>query len=157
MPLGQQRTMTVEATIGAPAFWKNVDMSGACWPWRGPSNPRGYGRLRFEGRKSYVHRAVYETFFGPIPAGLVVMHVCDNPKCVRPSHLRVGTQIENMRDMAMKGRGRKSNPSSREQSATCRNGHEYAPLNIYRDGKGKRRCRICMKIINDARPRAQSA
>lgn len=75
-----------------------------CWEWAGNRNQHGYGRLD----TTYAHRLSWEFHHGPIPDGLVVMHACDNPPCVNPWHLRLGTQVENMRDMARKGRRKRS-------------------------------------------------
>lgn len=63
----------------------------------------GYGGV---GKNGYAHRAVWEAERGPIPPGMVVMHVCDNPPCVNVEHLRLGTQAENVADMDAKGRRR---------------------------------------------------
>ena len=85
-------------------FVIRVDMTGdGCWEWRGSRTARGYGRFSL-GRMSLAHRAAWHLFVGPIDAGLVVMHTCDNPPCVRPSHLRLGTMADNQGDMARKGR-----------------------------------------------------
>lgn len=77
-----------------------------CWEWQGPLNNKGYGMMyvREFGRRSTSHRASYEFHFGPIPNGLWVLHKCDNPKCLRPSHLFLGTPKDNFHDMLEKGR-----------------------------------------------------
>jgi hypothetical protein len=79
---------------------------GPCQEWTGYRRKNGYGSLGVGGRRGvYAHRHAWETANGPIPKGMHVMHLCDNPPCVRVEHLRLGTHAENMRDMAMKGRG----------------------------------------------------
>ena len=77
-----------------------VDPQTGCWIWTGRITGKGYGD--YNGARA--HRISYEEFNGPIPAGMVVMHTCDNPPCVNPSHLIAGTQLDNMRDMRAKGR-----------------------------------------------------
>ena len=74
-----------------------------CWPWKGSTNGI-YGQLSFESKHWVAHRLVYTLTHGPIEEGLEVMHVCDNPLCCNPAHLMVGTHIENMRQMADRGR-----------------------------------------------------
>lgn len=76
-----------------------------CWEWNGnTSDRRGYGSLRFHGRTVKAHRLAYSTWVGEIPEGMVVMHLCDNPPCINPDHLKVGTNDENMQDMLTKNR-----------------------------------------------------
>ena len=75
-----------------------------CWEWQGHRDEKGYGRLGLAGRSRGAHRLMYETYKGPIPKGLLVRHVCDNPPCVNPSHLLVGTKRDNAVDMAQRGR-----------------------------------------------------
>ncbi|WP_293756498.1 HNH endonuclease signature motif containing protein [Stenotrophomonas sp.] len=80
-------------------------MPSGCWAWTGAKLPRGYGRFYFQGRAQYSHRVALRLLRGAeVPDHLVVMHSCDNPWCVNPEHLSVGTQKENMRDASRKGR-----------------------------------------------------
>lgn len=88
-------------------FWARVFKAGAksCWLWKGTIKD-GYGQLkRPDGTNVYAHRASVEIRNGRrVPDHLVVMHTCDNPRCVNPHHLRVATQRENVLDMHRKGR-----------------------------------------------------
>lgn len=78
----------------------------ACWPWQGAHHTQGYGRCWDTriGKIRYAHRLVYELLRGPIPDGLDILHSCDNPPCVNPAHLRIGTHRENMIEKVEKGR-----------------------------------------------------
>ena len=78
--------------------------NSGCWLWTGTVNRQGYGRW---GKKSrYAHRLVYETRHGAIPPGLCALHKCDNPCCVNPDHIFLGSRADNTRDMYAKGRDR---------------------------------------------------
>ena len=85
-------------------FWGKVDKSGECWNWTGSRKPQGYGQFNISGVPRYAHRVSYELAFGRIPAGALIRHKCDNPLCVRPSHLEPGDQKQNMHDMISRGR-----------------------------------------------------
>lgn len=85
-------------------FWSKVHSTGSCWEWQGHVNKtHGYGQFdwRFALR---AHRAAWLLIFGPIPEELQVLHKCDNKRCVRPSHLFLGTQKTNVHDCVAKGR-----------------------------------------------------
>lgn len=90
-------------------FWAKVNKTDTCWNWTGAQSPAGYGQFgvgdKTTGFKSVLaHRLSYLLQNGLIPNNLEVMHLCDNPSCVNPDHLRVGTHLENMQDMINKGR-----------------------------------------------------
>lgn len=87
-------------------FWSKVDKSHDCWEWTAHRTHDGYGRFTLRhGVPRMAHRVAYELTHGTIPDGLLVCHRCDNPACVRPAHLFLGTNNDNMRDMVAKGRG----------------------------------------------------
>ncbi len=82
-----------------------------CWEWQGARHRNGYGKIGTGGHTggtSLAHRVIWAEANGPIPDGMVIMHACDNPPCVNPSHLVIGTQSDNMHDKIRKGRHQSS-------------------------------------------------
>lgn len=139
----------------ADRLWAKVVKDPAddgCWNWTGArlARPRtgepGYGVMKIGGRAGkveYVHRISYEINVAPIPAGLCVLHHCDNTACVRPSHLFLGTKDDNNKDMAFKGRWRnqyKDNPPTH-----CKRGHPFDAFNTRKGSHGERVCRACAR------------
>lgn len=76
-----------------------------CWLWERSTNRRGYGSFYFEGAHFKAHRASYQAFVSPIADDKCVLHKCDTPSCVNPSHLFIGTNLDNVQDRTKKGRG----------------------------------------------------
>jgi len=85
---------------------KSIINNNQCWEWKGSKNNKGYGRMIINGKFYMAHRLSYALFVNEIPKGMLVCHKCDNPSCVNPDHLFVGTNQDNMDDMKKKGRGR---------------------------------------------------
>lgn len=88
----------------AEHFWLKVDRTGDCWLWQATRRPKGYGTYYINRYPALAHRVAWELTNGPIPAGLDVLHHCDTPPCVRPTHLFLGTQSDNFADAKSKGR-----------------------------------------------------
>jgi hypothetical protein len=103
MPMGVYPRSTAEERLE-----RDVDRSGECWVWTSKHNDLGYGMLMVNYQRWYAHRLAWTLANGPIPDGLCVLHRCDNPPCVRPAHLFLGTRTDNAKDRDQKGRGVKS-------------------------------------------------
>lgn len=76
-----------------------------CQEFEGHRNAKGYGKVSIGGRPYYAHRLAYAMYYGEDPGGMMVCHLCDNPSCINPEHLFLGTAQDNVSDMIAKGRG----------------------------------------------------
>lgn len=123
-------------------------MPSGCWHWNGRIGVRAggheYGRIDDENTVARLtHRIAYVKWVGPLEDDQVLMHICDNPICINPLHLRPGTQADNMHDMANKGRARF------QKITHCKHGHEFTPENtkvwIKDNGRPSRKCIQCSR------------
>lgn len=127
-------------TTDDPLFWKKVDKKeSGCWEWIGCIS-NGYGQLMRKGNHYRAHRYVLMLSGIEVPAHLVVLHACDNPKCVNPDHLSIGTQLDNWNDCVRKDRhargqrnGMHTKPHSR--SIGDKNGAHTHPERLARGEK----------------------
>ena len=85
-------------------FWRKVRKTDNCWEWESSKDRQGYGYFSEKGRTIRSHKMAYVLCIGPIPIDTCVCHKCDNPSCVNPSHLFLGTKRDNTRDCRAKGR-----------------------------------------------------
>ena len=131
----EDQAIRVARTVEALACTEQVTESG-CWVWtKGQVN--GYGRIRVNGRSTYVHRLVYELFVGPIPEGLILDHLCRVRPCCNPYHLQPVTNKENI----LRG---ESPPAQQARKTHCCNGHELSGKNVKEyAGTHRRICQMC--------------
>lgn len=120
-------------------FLERVSKTESCWIWVGGRASNGYGMTRFLGKQMGAHRASWLAFRGAIPPKISVLHRCDNPPCVNPEHLFLGTQKENMRDKIQKGREYQS------KKTHCPSKHPYSGENLFYAKDGRRKCRECSR------------
>jgi len=126
-----------------------------CWIWKGAMSGNAYGTLKVKGRMLRANRVAYELEHGPIPGGLVVRHTCDNPACVNPSHLILGTPKQNTADMLLRGRNAKNDyrAAQRKGAATRRKKtmevvmpYVISQIKVLMDKAIKPTVRTCLKI-----------
>lgn len=97
-------TTPIDVLARFVSTFKPVLESDECWNWPGSKTALGYGVVNLHKKSFYAHRLSFDLFVHPLTSGLVICHRCDNPRCMRPSHLFSGTQKDNLSDMARKGR-----------------------------------------------------
>lgn len=118
-------------------FLEKIDVTPGCWLWTASKRPNGYGQFKVGDSPVPAHRFSYEHYFGSIPEGLQLDHLCRVRSCVNPAHLEPVTQAENIR------RG-ESPPARNARKTHCPQGHAYQGDNLIIDG-GYRRCRTCKR------------
>lgn len=126
-------------------FWVKVEKSDTCWLWTASLAGKGYGQFApggHQGTPLMAHRVAWEITNGAIPDGLFVCHRCDNPKCVRPDHLFLGSNAENMQDASRKGRIKNQNADKTH----CDRGHSLSGDNVFVRWDGYRGCRTCQRL-----------
>jgi hypothetical protein len=90
-----------------------VNVNTGCWEWIGAFKDGRYGQFCLNGKKDRAHRQSWRMVHGEIPAGMCVLHSCDNPSCVNPDHLFLGTKLDNATDMVSKGRSARGESASK--------------------------------------------
>lgn len=108
-----------------------INPETGCWESTNGINGKGYSQFLVDGRNQYGHRLSYEFAYGPIPDGLVIDHLCSNPKCIKPSHLEAVTQVVNM------------SRSKWARQTHCLRGHEFTIDNTYRHKRAHGYARVC--------------
>jgi len=127
-----------------------IEQPNGCLDWPGGTSRNGYGVIYFDGKRVSTHRLAWELVNGPIPEGMVICHKCDNPPCCNPEHMFLGTQSDNLADMAAKHRGRA--PTFKTH---CPQGHEFTEANTFVGPQGCRSCRTCRYAANQRYRRKQ--
>lgn len=97
------KPMPSATELNLDRFWTKVRKAAGCWEWLASKNHKGYGQFAYRRTNFYAHRVSWLLHFGD-PGGLLVLHHCDNPGCVNPEHLYIGTHQDNSNDCMRRGR-----------------------------------------------------
>lgn len=112
-------------------LFDKVKITKDCWIWTGCKKKTGYGKIGDRGKTKLVHRVSYEYFNGPISYGLVIDHLCKTPSCVRPDHLELVSQKENVR------RGKGKRKIGKKGEAWCSSCKEFLSTNLFTLNKSR--------------------
>jgi hypothetical protein len=137
-----------EDTARKRFFSKIEKKPNGCWEWQGYRSPEGYGKFKFKG-ETLAHRVSFRLHGLPLFSKACILHRCDNPPCVNPNHLFLGTRDTNNKDRATKGRTVIYNSSK----IVCKRGHPFNEKNTYYRSGGQRMCRVCACIYQRERNR----
>ena len=129
----------------------SVKVESGCWNWILGKNKRGYGYTYVRGIAIGAHRISFAAFRSGNAHELLTCHHCDNPACVNPHHMFLGTDKENMQDMVKKGRANSGRFATRTH---CKRGHKFTPETTTVSGKS-RWCKICSNMVRNQRRHLQ--
>ena len=144
MPYAIREIPTKLTQDEAARFWSYVDLppsADECWNWRGAARPLGYGMFGLRGEAYGTHRISYTLARGPIPDGLVLDHLCRNPRCINPAHLEPVTQRENV----LRGDAR----LTKSPDERCPKGHEPNWMQVQKHGPDRPKTRVCRGCFNE--------
>lgn len=130
---------------------KYIQSDSGCWNWQRCKNKAGYGIYVYKQKNYLAHRFSWSLKNGDINKGLHVLHKCDNPACVNPDHLFLGTQSDNNKDCKSKGRHKNGNTGK----TICKRGHDLTnPDNYYLDTRNykHKKCKLCYAYYKKSKP-----
>lgn len=128
------------------SFWERTEPGdGGCVVWKRYRTPFGHGVLSVKKKTRYAHHVAYELSVGEITDGMCVLHHCDNPSCVNPRHLYLGTHADNMRDVRVRGRGIGKHPTARGATNPHAKMNEEA-VKVFRFLRGKKTATLMARL-----------